>query len=86
MTAAPGTIAGPHVGSADPLFPPRWPCTSPGGRVRHRERLGGTALQQTWPPFLQGAAAFALATTSRLRRRPGRVVHVLGTPAPTSCC
>jgi hypothetical protein len=34
--------------------------------------------QQSWPLFFLGAAAFALATASRLRCRPGRVVHVLG--------
>jgi hypothetical protein len=31
-----------------------------------------------WPLFFLGTAAFALATASRLRCRPGRVVHVLG--------
>jgi len=41
--------------------------------------LAGLRWQQTCPVFFLGAAAFALATTSRPRRRPGRVVHVLGT-------
>ncbi len=109
MIATPGTIAGLHVGSTDPIFlcalavhtsPLRWPHWSPERsphagdkrQARHirydsaysicltvartASALAALRWQQTWPLFFLGAAAFAVATTGRLRRS-GWVVHVL---------